>query len=104
MNDSQRARLTANIEKRIGVLENLLASAGSSRATDEGPLTSDDSMVAAVGAQITESEKRELLRLQSNLKWLASDSAGYCENCGDEIPVPRLEVVPVTRLCVNCAH
>ena len=27
----------------------------------------------------------------------------FCEDCGQEIPVERLEVLPDTRYCVKCA-
>ncbi|MCE5259650.1 MAG: TraR/DksA C4-type zinc finger protein [Chloroflexi bacterium] len=29
---------------------------------------------------------------------------GICENCGSPIPSERLEIVPETTLCVNCAN
>jgi RNA polymerase-binding transcription factor DksA len=29
---------------------------------------------------------------------------GYCEECGKTIPVGRLEVLPYTRFCVECAR
>lgn len=28
---------------------------------------------------------------------------GQCERCGESIPAERLEIVPETTLCVNCA-
>ena len=27
---------------------------------------------------------------------------GICEECGEEISIPRLKARPVTRLCINC--
>ena len=29
-------------------------------------------------------------------------SYGYCEVCGDRIPVPRLEAIPWADQCVKC--
>lgn len=33
----------------------------------------------------------------------AIPSASECEECGSEIPEARLNVLPATRLCVDCA-
>lgn len=103
MNEAQRSQLTATIEKRIEVLEQLLEPAVEDAINTAAEDASGDTMVAAVGAQITENEKRELARLQSNLVWLQGADGGYCQQCGEEIPIRRLQAVPVTRLCINCA-
>lgn len=33
----------------------------------------------------------------------AAGKYGICESCGIEIPIERLEIMPETTLCVNCA-
>ena len=33
---------------------------------------------------------------------LLDGTYGICEECGDDISVPRLKARPVTRLCINC--
>lgn len=95
MNNDQQRSLKQQIQQRIALLENLLN-------TDETKGTTDEE--AAVESQVTENEKRELAALQNNLKWLDSDDAGYCRECGCEIPFARLQAVPVTRLCISCAQ
>jgi DnaK suppressor protein len=35
---------------------------------------------------------------------IAAGSYGVCERCGQEIPVARLEALPATSLCVECAR
>ena len=36
------------------------------------------------------------------LKKIDAGTYGKCENCGEEIPIERLEAVPATTLCVTC--
>ena len=35
---------------------------------------------------------------------LASDDYGYCEGCGGEIGLRRLEARPTAELCIDCKH
>ena len=46
----------------------------------------------------------ELLQLTKSLAWLDSEEAGLCEECGSEISLARLKVVPNSRLCITCAQ
>jgi len=41
--------------------------------------------------------KRALLRVDC-------DDFGCCEECGNEIPVQRILLMPETQFCVNCAE
>lgn len=36
------------------------------------------------------------------LEKIAAKSYGYCENCGQPIPKPRLKAIPHARLCIGC--
>ena len=45
----------------------------------------------------------EIAQLQAALDRIASGEFGYCEDCGDDIPFKRLELLPTTRFCVGCA-
>ena len=40
-----------------------------------------------------------LLRLMKD-----PDSFGVCENCGKDIPMERLDIVPWTRRCMDCGE
>ncbi len=107
MNSAQRQTLQNNIKQRIKELEALLTPVttgnGESEQADDASASLDNKIASAVTSQVTENEKRELSRLKANLQWLESDDAGFCQQCGNEIPFARLQAVPVTRLCVNCA-
>tara|TARA_R110000868_G_scaffold262187_1_gene520522 strand:+ start:476 stop:790 length:315 start_codon:yes stop_codon:yes gene_type:complete len=104
MNNSQHDTLKLQIEKRIETLETLLTPADSGKNTNADSSNANAMMISAVNAQITVNEKKELARLKQNLPWLESDEAGYCQKCGNDIPFARLQAVPITRLCINCAQ
>lgn len=42
-------------------------------------------------------------RLQQALRRIEEDEFGYCAECGEEIPVGRLDVDPTFHLCVRCS-
>lgn len=104
MTNDQREILKLQIQKRIEVLEALLSQIDSGENTVAESDNSGNTIVVAVNAQITENEKKELARLRQNITWLVSDAAGYCQQCGGDIPFARLQAMPITRLCINCAQ
>jgi DnaK suppressor protein len=55
-------------------------------------------------AQLSKSKVR-LVRLQDALKRVDEDEDfGLCIDCGDPIPIARLQAMPETQLCVQCAE
>lgn len=52
--------------------------------------------------RIRDRERRLIRKIQAALTRIDDGSYGICEDCGDEIGVPRLKARPVTRLCINC--
>ena len=49
------------------------------------------------------SEKEALEKIEVALERLADGSYGKCEDCGKKIPASRLEAIPYTAVCVQCA-
>ncbi len=43
-------------------------------------------------------------QVQEALMRIESGSFGVCEDCGKEIPAARLEAIPYTTLCKECAE
>lgn len=41
-------------------------------------------------------------QIDTAFPWLEDSTHGRCEECGNEILVGRLELLPVARLCVDC--
>ena len=49
--------------------------------------------------------KQRISKLEYALKRLQDDPEfGYCNECGEEIPMPRLLSMPETVRCVGCAE
>ncbi|MGE4518430.1 MAG: TraR/DksA family transcriptional regulator [Desulfobacteraceae bacterium] len=45
----------------------------------------------------------KIKNIQSALRRIDSDpDFGYCEECGEEIDIKRLKIMPETRFCVKC--
>jgi DnaK suppressor protein len=42
--------------------------------------------------------------IDAALDRLARGSYGNCEQCGTPIPLERLEILPMVRLCMRCQH
>ena len=53
---------------------------------------------------LAHTEGEQLLEIDESLRRLYKDpdSFGVCENCGTEIGVERLEMVPWAKLCIEC--
>lgn len=47
-------------------------------------------------------ERKLLKKINESLSNLDSDDYGYCESCGIEIGVRRLEARPTADLCIDC--
>ena len=47
-------------------------------------------------------ERKLIKKIDSTLELLETDDYGYCEACGVEIGVRRLEARPTATLCVDC--
>jgi DnaK suppressor protein len=52
--------------------------------------------------RIRDRERRLIRKIQAGLQRIDDGSYGMCEECGEEIGVPRLKARPVTKLCINC--
>ena len=48
--------------------------------------------------------KARLTGLKHALAILDDPEFGYCLECGEQIPLPRLLLMPHTKLCVPCAE
>lgn len=52
--------------------------------------------------RIRDRERKLIKKIRAALNRLDNGTYGACEECGEEIGVPRLKARPVTRLCINC--
>jgi DnaK suppressor protein len=51
---------------------------------------------------LKERERNLLKQIDDALARLATDRYGICEECGEEIPLRRLQARPMTTLCIAC--
>ena len=47
-------------------------------------------------------ERRLIKKIDDSLKDIESGNYGYCESCGVEIGIRRLEARPTATLCIDC--
>ena len=47
-------------------------------------------------------ERKLLAKIEKTLHKLTIDDYGYCETCGIEIGIKRLEARPTAELCIDC--
>ncbi len=66
---------------------------------DSSQVTAERGEVEALAAKLRET----LEEVQEALGKLAGGSYGTCESCGQPIAPVRLEAMPATRYCINCA-
>lgn len=53
---------------------------------------------------LVKSESRYLYRVEEALQRIDEGSYGKCELCGNDIGKARLEALPYTRMCIECAE
>ncbi len=69
-----------------------------------GRLSRMDALQGQAMAQETERRRGlQLQRIEAAFQRLDDDDYGYCVNCGEDIPVKRLELDPAAPNCVGCA-
>lgn len=58
----------------------------------------------SISLRARDRERKLLHKIDKSLSRLASDDYGYCEACGVEIGLRRLEARPTAELCIDCKH
>ena len=61
-----------------------------------------DAMEREKAFQLASAEGRILLEINESLRRMARGEYGVCESCENPILRPRLEAMPVARLCLSC--
>jgi DnaK suppressor protein len=103
------------LRDRLDVLHAEVAGAGAAsvRAEDAGPVPSAidedeaphremDQSIASSRNKVRDDQLRRIADARRRLEE-DPDEFGLCEACQDEIPFRRLELLPFTRRCVDCA-
>ena len=101
--------------RRIEAMLAELAAAEAGTAEDRRPVALDQQSVGRlarmdamqVQAMATAQSRRraaEATRLRAALARFDDDEFGYCQRCGEEIALRRLELDPATPFCIACAR
>src|SRR5208337_3204499 len=53
--------------------------------------------------RLDENGRHTIEQIDIAINNILTGNYGICENCGDEISLKRLEALPWTRLCIDCA-
>lgn len=67
-------------------------------ATDRASLESD----MAIELRSRDRERKLIKKIDDALASIRAGEYGYCENCGAEIGLKRLEARPTATLCIDC--
>lgn len=76
--------------------------------TDSGEVFADPADRAthesdrAFTLRLRDRERRLIRKIQDALQRIEDGEYGLCEECGEEIGIPRLKARPVTKLCIMC--
>jgi len=97
------------LERRRAILERRLQRIGKDLRRTQGPLAADsqEQAVELENAPVLEaldaSGHDELAEVRAALARFSGGDFGVCSECGEDIAIARLRVVPTARTCVTCA-
>jgi RNA polymerase-binding transcription factor DksA len=100
--EERKAALTkrlAELTHRVSRIENDLGQPVSEDLEEQATEREDDEMLEDLGA----AGAREIRMIEAALDRIESGSYGICARCGDPISEERLDVLPQTPLCRDCA-
>jgi DnaK suppressor protein len=115
MPDRDPAQLRQQFEPLIRAELKELERLSTGTEADRAPVTLDqqsvgrlsrvDAMQGQALAQASDARRNaRKLALEAALKRLVEGEFGYCMDCGEPIPIKRLEVDPAAALCISCAQ
>ena len=107
-------KLLMNFRERLDQEAAELRAAEAGTAEDRAPVELDQQSVGRLSRMdamqqqaMAEAQSRRragrLRAIEAALKRMATDDFGWCEDCGEEIPLGRLNLDPCAPRCVDCA-
>jgi DnaK suppressor protein len=92
-----RSALEEQRQFRVDQLDELAAEAAA-------PMSMADEARIHVAAAVKVAAMAALADIDAALDRLERGSYGTCEQCRTAIPLERLEILPMSRLCMRCQH
>ena len=88
------------LTQRLASIKKDVTKAHSGDSSEQAQERENDEVVDAIG-----NETRVSLReVRAALDRIEDGTYGICENCGDDIPLGRLQALPEATRCLNCAN
>lgn len=92
--------LKGELTQRINAIDKDIKHEGmSSNWTEQATERENDEVLESLG----NASEKELVMINTALKRIDSGDYFSCSLCGEEIPSSRLELLPFSSHCVNCA-
>lgn len=93
--------LKEDMTQRIDAIDKDMKHEGmSSNWTEQANERENDEVLESLG----NASENELLMINHALKRIENGEYFSCSNCGENIPTARLELLPFTTHCINCAE
>jgi len=93
----------AELEGRVGRIDKDVRHAGAPLPADsveQASVLTNDEVIDG----LNESARVEIERICSALERMDKGEYGVCADCGEAIPIKRLEALPYAARCVDCAE
>jgi len=107
MNEKQRAHFKAILEAwRSQLREEVDRTVGHLKEDAENYADPVDRAAQeeefAIELRTRDRERKLIKKIEKTLELIEKDDFGYCESCGIEIGIRRLEARPTADLCIDC--
>ena len=104
--EAEKEQLSSMLELHQQERENIRLSEASAERSPDPTSADGGSMAFELEKELTldENTKHMLNQVEHALVLIKKKKYGNCENCGEPIPVARLEAIPYSTICKNCAE
>ncbi len=89
----------ADLEKRLASVTKDITKTLSSDFAEQATERENDDVLE----EIARETQTSIHQLRAALQRIDDDTYGRCTSCGEDIAAGRLDAIPETTLCVNCA-
>ena len=103
---AEQEQLSSMLEQHQQERENVRLSEASAERSPDPTSADGGSMAFELEKELTldENTRHLLNQVEHALVLIKKKKYGNCENCGEPIPVARLEAIPYSTICKSCAE
>ncbi len=102
--DIVRAKLLEEKDKILNDVSTKIRQESREQKRDTGDIydIASDERERELSLMLGDRDRKKLSEIDLALERIQDGSYGYCEDCGEPVAEKRLEVLPFTRVCVDC--